>query len=704
MKTFISIYILFHCLSMTIFAGDFHLKTDDVIIHINDQLHMKLEFPEYKGASIIEANNAIQIGIQIDGEMITSYKFQPKKSFQKHIEDVEFGKALKAVMTGIYQDNELTIERQTQILLPETYPDVIILSTTYQNIGDKSIHIEKVYSQRLLLNRQLAEPEEPQYAFASFQGGAQEWGNDYALIWLKPDFYQSNFTGIHEAGSDRHKYKLGGGMPFIDVWGKTMGVALTHLQKNPAWLSLPVKVREDGRVEIAITEEPKEEIGQQEWLKPGEKYETVMTAIIVHDLDYHNPLRIYGDLLRDKGVAIKSSSYPSSHEAYWMTHGFGHYFDIKDILNSMPTLKSIGIPRLNLDNGWFDYTGDWNVDRSPGKFPGGESDMINFVDEIKKQGFRSALWWHPTAVHPESKLAKEHPDLLVQAKNGSYPQEEENNYQLCPGYEPALKYLETQIERFVNQWGFDGFYIDKMGNSAVPPCYNKAHNHQSPLESFESVPQLFKRIEQTLLKYVNDPFLDVCICSLPHSPYNMPYYTIASASDPVNLFQMRRRIKVEKAIHGPAYSVGDAYQVPTDEWNGYSVPQSFESAMGTGAHMTTLFADLHPEQLEAWKTWFRIYNEMGLSSGEYLNYYDIAFDLPETHVVKKGETIYYGMYSEHWPKSQKIELRGLDENKSYEVTDYAHNRNLGIIKGSLPYINVGFKESLLIRVKPVSTD
>ena len=99
--------------------------------------------------------------------------------------------------------------------------------------------------------------------------------------------------------------------------------------------------------------------------------------------------------------------------------------------------------------------------------------MINFVGEIKKQGFRTALWWHPSAVHPESKLAKEHPDLLVQAKNGSYPQEEEENYQLCPAYEPALIYLETQIERFVNQWGFDGFYIDKMGNSAVPPAIIK---------------------------------------------------------------------------------------------------------------------------------------------------------------------------------------------------------------------------------------
>jgi alpha-galactosidase len=689
---------------MTIFASDFYLKTDNVIIHINDQLHMNLEFPGDKVTSIIEANNAVQIGIQIDGKMITSYKFRPENSFQKPIEDVQFGKSLKAVVAGIYQDNAVKIERQSQILIPEKYPDVIILSTTYQNMGDNTIHIDKVYSQRLLLNRQLAEPEEKSYNFASFQGGAQEWGNDYALIWLKPDFYQSNFTGIHEAGSGEHKYKLGGGMPFIDVWSKTMGVALTHLQKNPAWLSLPVKVREDGRVEIAITEEPKEEIGQHELLKPGERYETVMTAIIFHKLDYHDPLRIYGNLLRDRGIDVKSNSYPSSHEPYWMTHGFGHYFDIKDILNSMPTLKSIGISRLNLDNGWFDYTGDWNVDRSPGKFPGGESDIKQFVGKIKKQGFRTALWWHPSAVHPESKLAKERPGLLIQAKDGTFPQEEENNYQLCPAYEPALKNIETQIERFVNQWGFDGFYIDKMGNSAVPPCYNKAHNHQSPLESFESVPKLFKRIEQTLLKYVNDPFLDVCICSLPHSPYNMPFYTIASASDPINLFQMRRRIKVEKAIHGPVFSVGDAYQVPTDEWNGYSVPQSFESAMGTGAHITTLFADLSPEQLEIWKTWFRKYDEMGLSSGEYLNYYDIAFDLPETHVVKKGETIYYGMFSEHWPKAQKIELRGLDKNKSYEIIDYAHDRNIGIIKGSSPYLNVGFKESLLIRVKSVETN
>ena len=43
-------------------------------------------------------------------------------------------------------------------------------------------------------------------------------------------------------------------------------------------------------------------------------------------------------------------------------------------------------------------------------------------------------------------------------------------------------------------------------------------------------------------------------------------YNVADASDPVNLYQVRRRIKVEKAFRGGSFCVGDCYQVPEDEW------------------------------------------------------------------------------------------------------------------------------------------
>jgi len=142
--------------------------------------------------------------------------------------------------------------------------------------------------------------------------------------------------------------------------------------------------------------------------------------------------------------------------------------------------------------------------------------------------------------------------------------------------------------------------------------------------------------------------------------------------------------------------------VPLDEWLGSSVPQSFESAMGTGAQLTTFYADLDADQLALWQRWFRQYREMDLARAEYVNLYDIAFDKPEVHVVRKGNELYYGIFAEAWPRSRRIELRGLDKGVTYEVYDYANRRDLGKLNGAEPYLRLGFKESLLLRVRPVA--
>ena len=104
-------------------------------------------------------------------------------------------------------------------------------------------------------------------------------------------------------------------MPFIDLWSPEMGVALAHLEKQPEWLSLPVTVRNDGKVEAAILERPDPELGQKQLLKPGESYRTVLNTVIFHHLDFFDALKTYGNLLRSRGVPIPSSSPLSTRSA-----------------------------------------------------------------------------------------------------------------------------------------------------------------------------------------------------------------------------------------------------------------------------------------------------------------------------------------------------------------------------------------------------
>lgn len=680
-------------------AAEVKLQTPRLAISYNDRLQRQIEWLVDRDRNIVAFDPAAQEGVETLGWECNEFRLDPARSSQKRIVDPEFGPALEGIVTGVFadQDKELHLERQVRVLLPDKLPDAAIFQSTYRNLSKKPVHLDRVYSQRLLLDRRLAEPDVPSYAFASFQGGAYKWGNDYAVIRLQPGFKQSNFQGVDDV---KGVEGVGGGMPFIDVWGPTMGVALAHLEKTPQWVSLPVEVRPDQRVELAITESPLAKFGQQEWLKPGESYRTVMSAVIFHHLDYYDPLRIYGQLLRHRGIAIPETSPPSAYEPYWKSWGWGRNFTVDKILALLPELMSFGIRIANLDDGWYDYMGDWEINRSPGKFPRGGPDMVEFVRKVHQEGFKTSLWWYPLGVSPDSKLAKEHADLLVQDENGNYPLDISDLHQLCPAYEPALRHINDVLTRAVKDWDFDGVYTDFPGLSAVPACFNKAHHHGSPLDSFQAVPKLFEMIARTLHELKRDPYNEVCICSLPHSPYNMPYYDIANASDPVNTFEVRSRIKLEKAIRGGTFAVGDCYQVPIHEWTGASVPESFESAIGTGAQLTTFYAHLDDRQKGLWNRWFHEYRDLGLSQAEYVNLYDLAFDKPEVHVVRKGQEMYYGIFAEVWSRRRPIELRGLDKEKTYEVYDYGNRRELGTVKGSEPYLRIAFKDSLLLRVRP----
>ena len=53
------------------------------------------------------------------------------------------------------------------------------------------------------------------------------------------------------------------------------------------------------------------------------------------------------------------------------------------------------------------------------------------------------------------------------------------------------------------------------------------------------MPKFYEMIHSTLHRLKPDSLHEVCICSLPHSPYHMPFYDLANASDPVSAVQAR---------------------------------------------------------------------------------------------------------------------------------------------------------------------
>jgi len=103
-----------------------------------------------------------------------------------------------------------------------------------------------------------------------------------------------------------------------------------------------------------------------------------------------------------------------------------------------------------------------------------------------------------------------------------------------------------------------------------------------------------------------------------------------------------------------------------------------------------------------WKKWFELDRTHRLSQGEYLNLYDLAFEVPEAHAIRKDQRIYYAFYTSSLTQEYQgpVELRGLDPG-GYELYDYVEERNLGVIQGPSAKLPVHFCGALLIEAVPV---
>jgi alpha-galactosidase len=99
-----------------------------------------------------------------------------------------------------------------------------------------------------------------------------------------------------------------------------------------------------------------------------------------------------------------------------------------------------------------------------------------------------------------------------------------------------------------------------------------------------------------------------------------------------------------------------------------------------------------------WKEWSDVYRAKRLPEGEYLGtLYDIGFDRPETHVVRKGGSLYYAFYAPRF--RGPVKLRGLDA-RAYRVRDYVAGRDLGRVSGPQASLSVGFEKYLLVEATP----
>jgi alpha-galactosidase len=562
----------------------------------------------------------------------------------------------------------------------DNFPNLVLSTMEYKNAGTTDVTLEKSMNQRRRLNAQLEDAKAKPWEMWSFHGASYDWGKDDVLK-LTPAFSQPNIMGEMVTGG------YGGGIPVVAFWTRQVGEAIGHVETIPIPAAIPTKVARDGRVNTEV------DYPANITLKPGETYSTARSFVLVFAGDFYEPLRIWSSVLQKEGWELPK---PSS-EAYNVSWcGWGYEADVTpaQMLGTIPKLKEMGIKWVTLDDRWFDVYGDWNP--RPDTFPG--DSVKKMMDDFHQQGMLGQLWWLPLAVedgegryekhkYSVSKVAAQHPEWLILDKNGKHARMTRGLAVMCPALPEVRAYHKQLTERFIRDWGFDGSKLDNI--YSVPACYNPAHHHNSPQDSVNAMGDVYKEIFQTTRALKPQSVTQSCPCGTPPSLAWLPFLDQAVTADPVGAVQVRRRIKMYKALLGPESAVyGDHVELSAmtrvgDDWKEHG--DDFASTIGTGGVVGTKFVwpdpgpkfkavNLTAAKEERWKKWIGLYNQKMLSKGEFEDLYVTGYDTPEGYAIAKDNKMYYAFFSPDW--KGELELRGLKPGK-YRVHEYSEGKDLG---------------------------
>lgn len=577
------------------------------------------------------------------------------------------------------------LEQQLSITLFDRYPGLAVYELRYRNAGRAPVAVAgwQVATHDLLAHRDGA---------WTFAGASYPDRRDWVQP-VKPGFDQRNFMGMN--ASD-----YGGGTPVAVAWRRDVGLAVGHLETVPRLVSLPVAAQ-PGATRIGMTGD------EAALLAPGATLTLPTAFLMAHTGDHFRPLDAYRRLMAERGIAAPAIP-ESSYAPIWCAWGYERNFTAEQVYGTLPKAKELGFEWAVMDDGWHTGEGDWYVDRK--KFPRGDADMKAFADRIKADGMRPRLWLAPLAVDPGTDLIRDRPDMLVLGRDGAKQNVTWwNAYTLCPAYPPTVDYFRGIVRRIIGEWGYEGIKLDGQHLNGVAPCYNPAHNHARPEESYEKMQDFWKALYDEAIAANPNAVMELCPCGDSFAFHNLIGTNNTPSSDPLSSWQVRLKGKTFKALMGPSapYS-GDHVELTEtrDDW---------ASTYGIGAIPSTKFTwpkdapdpdkklpaggfVLTPQKEAVWRKWIDLYRTNMLAKGTYLGgLYDIGFDKPEAHAIEKDGALHYAFYADKWDGA--VSLKGLGRGR-YTLTDVFTGQPLGQASAADNAIRARFDKFLLIRAVP----
>ncbi len=665
------------------------IETSDIRIEFDDRMYSRVIFKNGDGELVLSDFHPTEY-IIADGQKIADFELI---SVSKGSVSGNPGRGSQLVLTG----DAGGVRKKVTVTAYRDFPSVAAFRVEYSNTGDQAIRIDEWVSHHYQLPNTTSAQYE--YPFWSYQSESTWSRNDWILP-IEQGFSQQNYMGMNQSD-------YGGGTPVLSVWQPDAGLAIGHMELVPKLVSMPVSMDTDEYVDLRILHDINRE------LAPGEVVYTHETFVRAQSGDYFSSLVDYRNMMIARGIEFPEPQ-PSAYETQWCAWGYEREFTMDQVYGALPKIDELHYHWVVLDDCWQTNVGDWEL--HPEKYPEGDADMVAFVNTVHEEGFRSKIWWAPLAMHPESNIYETNPEYLLLDENLE-PQHISwwDSHYMCPAYEPVVEYHRQLVRTMMDTWGYHGIKIDGQHLNAAAPCYNPAHNHARPEESHEAMASYFKAIFDEAHAIVDDALIEICPCGTAYAFHNLPYMTQAVSSDPTSSWQVRHKGKTLKALMGrntPFF--GDHVELSRGG-------QDFASQVGIGAIIGTKLTwpagsgpdpetDLTPEREAYWAKWSEIYEAKRLAEGLYIGeLYDIGFDRPEAHVVKKDDRVYYGFYADQNPGRHAdvvgyhegpVELRGLQDGIVYSVMDYENGVDYGSVTGPAASIEVSFTNHLLLEAVP----
>lgn len=665
------------------------VSTDRIKIQVDDQMHTQVQKRSGSGWENVTGFSPSEQLVTDQGTLVN---FTLSNVSEERVND-KSGRGKKKTFTG----TSGSIQKQLTITVYDNFPSFAVTDVTYTNTGDEPVVVQRWVNNFYTLDN--TTPASYNSSFWSYQSGSYISRPDWVLP-VNAGFSQKNYLG--QNNSD-----YGGGTPVSSLWRPDGGLAVGHLEMVPKLVSLPIEMKDESGATVHV------EYDINKTLQKGQSVTTFTTFVRVQESDYFSSLVDYRDIMISRGIVFPDIN-PSAYETQWCAWGYEREFTMEQVYETLPKVGDLDYYWVVLDDGWQTNVGDWELHAD--KYPAGDADMARFVNTVNEAGFRSKLWWAPLAMHPSSDVWKTNPEFLLLDENG----EPEfitwwNAYYMCPAYQPVVDFHTDMVDRMFKVWGYEGLKIDGQHLNGAAPCYNPAHNHARPEESVEAMPTFFKAIHETATSHIHDALVEICPCGTAYAFHLMPYMTQGVSSDPTSSWQVRHKGRTLKALMGRnAPFFGDHVELSRGGTD-------FASQVGIGAIIGTKFTwpvgagpdpetDLTEEREVYWRKWSDIYQAQRLAEGQYIGeLYDIGFDRPETHVVKKDGSIFYAFYSDQNPGKRaedtetytgRIEFRGLDAGKTYRLFDYENQVDLGTVTGPLAALEVTFTNHLLVQATP----